>query len=132
VYAHNHVLLFGHEDILLQTRAKVLERAGFQVWSVDTLALATETIVVQQIDVWILCQTLSAAERWEALTLAETLRPETKLLVLEDAFARLPEDKTALTLETIATPANLIATVQWMTKSGDNVSAQAQALRKSS
>ncbi len=124
MHRYDRVLVFGHDDALLETRSWVLEREGFQVWRARDLAAAVETMVAQQIDAMILCQTLSAEERWNAMTLAGELRPEMKILVMESEFARLPEGKQAAVLETVANTRDLIAAVERMTGRGGSVGAQ--------
>ena len=118
------MLVFGHDDALLETRGWVLEREGFQVWTAMDLATFAERIVAQQINALILCQTLSAEERWNAMTLAGELRPEMKILVMESESARLPEGKQAAVLETVVDTRDLIAAVQRMTGRGGSVGAQ--------
>lgn len=122
--ASRRVLLFGHDDMLLHTRSLILEGAGFQVWTAQNLGHAAETMVIQQIDALILCQTLSADERSKAIVMGEALCPEMKVLVLEDEYARAPRRKAVAALDTITSPVTFIAAVRRMTVDAEATPAQ--------
>jgi DNA-binding NtrC family response regulator len=82
VYASAGILIFGHDELLLDTRRLILKNAGFQVWTASNATLAIQILDLQQIDIFILCQTLSGRESEAVLKSAHKLRPELKNIVL--------------------------------------------------
>ena len=67
------ILLFGHDAALLQTRRLILERSGFQVWSTWDLPGVETVISTQNIDLFILCHTVSLEDRAKAAVIVKAL-----------------------------------------------------------
>jgi hypothetical protein len=76
-----HVLSFGHDLSLLQTRQQVLA-TRFQSSAVSNVSDLKEQISSEEIDMVVLCHTLSEEERRAALEIAECSLPSTKVLTL--------------------------------------------------
>jgi|GEM_PF-4536442 len=113
--SRNCVLIFGHDDVLTQTRTLILNGSGFQVWTAATVEQATAAIASHPIETMILCQTLSAKERESAIALGETLRPEMKVLALQDECVSVPEHTSVKVVEAFVAPISLIAVIKQMT-----------------
>ena len=77
------ILIYGLDPTLLLTRCLLLENAGFRVAAVQDANLATEALSHQPIELSILCHTLSLAECEAILAKVHSLRPETKVVLLE-------------------------------------------------
>ncbi len=74
-------------------------------------------IAIHPMDAFVLCQTLSDQERCDAITMADALRQQMRILVMTDEYSRFPEDRTAAVLETIVHPMDLIAAVRTLVRS---------------
>jgi hypothetical protein len=76
------LVLYGRKQHLLDTRRRLLQEAGYQVWTArqipDVFAITTE----ERIDILILCYTLSPEERAWAIALADVQSPPLKSIVL--------------------------------------------------
>ncbi len=75
------ILVYGRDSTLLRSRCWVLQAAGFQVSTAETLAEAQDAAAQQSADLLVICHTLSAAECREALRWAHT-HPAMKRIVL--------------------------------------------------
>jgi DNA-binding NtrC family response regulator len=82
VYASGRILIFGHNSMLLDTRRRVLQGVGFQVWTATEPENVSSTILTKEIDLLILCQTLTESERSDALRAAHTLRPKMRIVLM--------------------------------------------------
>lgn len=83
------VLIYGHDPLILQTRRRILERAGHTVWTAEVLDEVESIITTNEVAVLIVCQTLSDEEGEAAITLAHQIRPEMKTLVMSLTRQRL-------------------------------------------
>lgn len=87
------VLILGHDDILLETRHWILERAGIKAYISTQLHEMKMIAATHPIDVLVLCHTLSATEREEAIASVHALRPAAQNLVLEPVYTRANGEK---------------------------------------
>ena len=76
------ILVYGNEALLVKTRHLILEKAGYQLFSVTDFAGAANVLANQQIDLVLLCQSLSDTERRGILERARAIRPDFKCAVL--------------------------------------------------
>jgi hypothetical protein len=58
------ILIYGNDEILNKTRGLILEKAGYAVLVSMNFEGAMLTLMSQQIDVLLLCQSLADEERW--------------------------------------------------------------------
>jgi hypothetical protein len=65
------ILLFGRNAGLLETRKRVLEPEGYRVSMASDLSTAKHVLREKQIDLLILCHSLSMEERGRALALTD-------------------------------------------------------------
>ncbi len=68
------ILLYGNDDYLLETRQLVLERVGF-IRTVSSFLALHEIISTRNIDILILCHSLSREECEHALAVAHVHAP---------------------------------------------------------
>ena len=76
------ILIFGHDEQLLETRHYTLELAGTTVYTATRLPDACQIVNTQFVSIFILCHTLSSDEREKAIRIANSIRPEIRNLVL--------------------------------------------------
>ncbi len=108
------ILLYGHDARLLETRRWILEGCDFQVRTVSSLLALHETISTRQIDVMILCHSLSSEECERALDVAHLNSPGIKTLVLtaQDSICASAAGDDDAVLDTWEGPRVLLDTVQ--------------------
>jgi len=75
---HGTILVYGNDEMLAATRRMIFVQAGHTVFTADSLSNAALVLMNHQIDVLILCQTLSGQERHAVLETAHTLQPKIK------------------------------------------------------
>ena len=68
---------------MLKTRVLILEKAGYETLTSTAFAGAMLTLMTEQVDVLLLCQSLTDEERRGILETAYALQPEIKCAVLD-------------------------------------------------
>ncbi len=76
------ILIYGRDHDLLETRRLVLQKAGFQAWTVTNLADVEKITITQPSDLLILCHSLSREECQYALAMSHLRQPGMKNLVM--------------------------------------------------
>ena len=76
------IFVYGTDVMLLTTRRMIFEKAGYTVFTAESLSDAVLVLMNHHIDVLVLCQTLSDEERRAVLETAHTLQPEIKCAAL--------------------------------------------------
>jgi DNA-binding NtrC family response regulator len=112
VYASGVILIFGHDAMLLETRCKVLESAGFLVWTASDAEDAVEVLAEEPVDLFMLCQTLCNEECEAILRSAHTLRPDMTNIVLCIDSYKESSDHRDLLFHYFLDPRSLIALIQ--------------------
>jgi|ERR1700722_4802164 len=79
---HGTILVYGNDQMLVTTRRLIFEQAGYTVFTAESLSNAALALINHQIDVLVLCQTLSDAERGAVLETAHALKPKTRCAAL--------------------------------------------------
>jgi hypothetical protein len=79
---HGTILIYGNDEMLVATRRMIFEKAGYTVFTADSLSNSMLVLMNRHIDVFVLCQTLSDEERCAVLEAAPTLQPEIRFAVL--------------------------------------------------
>ncbi len=94
----------------------MLEHTEYEVTTTLELTEAKDLLVSKNIDLFILCHSLTQRESERALTMAHLVRPKMKNLILtaEISEPSIPEQDAVLTA--FATPQALIAMVQSLTQ----------------
>src|SRR5277367_1703821 len=83
------IMIYGHDPLLLETRRLILERAGFSPITSLCLESATEIISTHEVDLLILCSSLSEGESRFLLTEVKRLgKSKLKTLALTKAELR--------------------------------------------
>ena len=80
---HGTILVYSNEPMLVTTRGLILEKAGYEALASTTFAGAMLTLMTQQVDVLLLCQSLTDEERRGILETAHALQPEIKCVILD-------------------------------------------------
>ena len=106
------VLIYGHDPLLLQTRRRILEQAGYTAWAAEVLDEVESIITTNAVGLLIVCQTLSDEEGEAAITLAHQIRPEMKTLVMSLTRQRLLKTPQETPFNVSTGPRNLLDTVQ--------------------
>jgi len=105
------ILVFGRDAFLLDTRAMVLENAGFNVIKTNGVADAEAILETQDVALVVLCHTLSGENREAVVKHANSLKPVVKTLLLTaSAPVRLEAAPTAI-LSAFDGPETLVETV---------------------
>ena len=113
-----HLLIYGRNATLVETRRWVLEKAGCKVATTLASDEAMELLYRQGIDLLILCHTLTTDERRAALLQARNLFPSmSKLILTTDVSSYAPRPNEAV-LSAFVDPKTLIATVDTLTGQG--------------
>jgi hypothetical protein len=79
---HGTILVYGNDQMLVTTRRLIFEQAGYTVFTAESLSNAALVLMTHQIDVLVLCQTLSDEERVAVLETAHALKPKTRCAAL--------------------------------------------------
>jgi predicted ATP-grasp superfamily ATP-dependent carboligase len=80
---HGTILFYGNEPMLVKTRGLILEKAGYKVFSAETFGNAMLVLMNYQIDVCVLCQSLTNEERQGISETAQALQPQVRCAVLD-------------------------------------------------
>lgn len=108
-----HILLFGHDPLLLRTRGTLLSMDGECATDcVETLAELKACLAAQPYALVLLCHTLTDAERSASLALAASFLPGVRLLALQSDFSSHTDDSFAQVLHTSTGPHGLRSVVQ--------------------
>lgn len=76
------VLCYGHEEMLLYTRKRILEQE-FLVERCDNVTCLAENLSRGPVDLLLLCQSVPDAECVAVINMVRAASPEVKVLVLE-------------------------------------------------
>jgi DNA-binding response OmpR family regulator len=87
------VLLLGHDESLLQTRRWLLESNGLQVYIATHFPALNQTLEDHDVDLLILCHSLTAEECERAVAIVESHPPKLKVLALTTASSDFPVEK---------------------------------------
>jgi hypothetical protein len=105
------IFLYGRDTQLLETRRWVLERSGARVWSSTEIIGLLQVAGDQQIDLFILCHSLSPEECDNALALAHTRWPQAESLILLAGYCGCHTGASDHVVDTGRGPAYLLETV---------------------
>lgn len=86
------ILMFGRDTHLLETRQLVLQTSGYQVLTIHSLAELDRIPRTPEIALIVLCPTLSARERTDAVARASSRWPGIQKLALMGRNARDPRE----------------------------------------
>jgi hypothetical protein len=86
---HGTILVYGNEEMLVTTRALILESAGNRTFTANQFGNAMLVLMNHQIDIVVLCQSLKDEERRGILETARAIQPDIKCLILDFAQNQL-------------------------------------------
>ena len=108
------VLLFGHDRLLQQTRAWILERNGLRVDAASTLYEMKTCLAAKPYRLLLLCHSLTAGERATGISLAASFLPPVPSLALDKGTATVRHSFPAQVLHTKSGPEGLVSAVQFV------------------
>jgi DNA-binding response OmpR family regulator len=115
------ILFYGHDELLLMTRRRILEGAGFRAGVTSQLKEIPRLVCELPADLVVLCHSLSRTECVMAGLLTRNHRPDVRMLLMvaegffrerDCAMSEVADDILTLSLE----PENLVAKVRSMLK----------------
>jgi len=106
------ILLYGHDFMLLFTRACILEKAGFQVFSTSHLKDAETISTMHHIDLLVLCQTVTPDEGAKALAIVHAYNPNAAACALAEILSPYGGEAVPHHSGTFATAKNFLASVE--------------------
>lgn len=112
------ILMFGQDARLVETRHWVLEQSGFRLRSVLRLPELAEAALHQPFELFILCDSLTADTRTQAVDLIRTEWPAAKLLVLVSTASHEDLEAPAILFTAMDGPYKLVATIKTLLASG--------------
>jgi len=110
------ILIYGSDSRLVETRCWVLEKADFKVLTALNLTDVCLVLSAEEVDLLILCHTLSAKDRDTVLSFAHSARPEVKALVMDGITPDFRVGINDTVLSGFADPRLLISTVRKITR----------------
>ncbi|MDQ1450917.1 MAG: hypothetical protein QOK38_783 [Acidobacteriaceae bacterium] len=115
------ILFYGHDELLLMTRRRILEGAGFRAGVTSQMMEIPRLVRELPADLVVLCHSLSRTECVAAALVAKNHRPDVRMLLMvadgfflerDYAMSEVADDIFTLSLE----PENLVAKVRSMLK----------------
>ena len=106
------VLIYGRDIKLLDTRSRVLQRAGFEVHVTQDLSSTKLFLGERASDLLIVCHTLPQDEQESAKVIAQTARPVTKILVMTTEAPNPNENDSLAYISVLTGPIGLIDKVK--------------------
>jgi DNA-binding response OmpR family regulator len=105
------ILMVGTDEMLLATRTRILEGAGFRVVRARDLDEAEHHLRAGTVSLLILCYTLPPLDCRRALTIAQEVAPHVRTLALTAPFGPCIEGDDVF-VEHVSGPLKLIETVK--------------------
>lgn len=106
------VLVYGSDEVLLDTRTMVLRQAGFQVFSAISSGDAESIMKSGEIGLIVLCHSLSEEDCESALDFANRQRPPLNILVLSATGSTCSEQTKGSVLSPFDGPRKLVQRVR--------------------
>ena len=106
------ILIFGHDPQLLETRRLMLEQVGYWIWSASNISEVVRLIEDRDVDLLILCHSLSTEECERAIALSSLRVPPLECLVLTAVQVRqCSANREYMVLDSREGPAKFISEV---------------------
>ena len=106
------VSLYGHDPMLLSTRAHVIETGGFRTCTVRNHRELVTQLEKARCGVVVLCYTLHEDEALQASTLAKNIQPTAKVVAMESFWSATTLDSTDAVVSQFGCPQELIAVLK--------------------
>jgi DNA-binding response OmpR family regulator len=109
---HASVLIYGKDPVLLETRQRILDKAGFRSIAVADFDKIIPFVMQEDVTLLVLCSSLSDIESGAILSVVDQLgrRDLKKLVLTKDIEAAVLTDKVAV-LKTPAAPQEFLSLV---------------------
>jgi hypothetical protein len=108
---HRHILIYGHDSILLRTRKLLLEGAGFDVCASDALDEVQRIFAAWPVDLLILCHTVRSEERARILDVVDISHKNLAILFLVADFQSPAVAASETVFSTLDGPGGFVQTV---------------------
>ena len=119
------LLCYGHDDLLLYTRTKILEREFFVEICTHVSGLS-EILARGLVDIAVLCHSVPDAECEEVIHRVRKHSPGVKVLVLYEAVPEFCSDHSDKAMECMEGPSTLIDDVHALMQEAAQESAELQ------
>jgi hypothetical protein len=106
------LVFYGRDLHLMDTQRRLLEEAGYQVWTAAQIADIFEITSEEAIEVLILCPTLSPEERAWAIAFADVQSPPMKSIILSARKSGYRDEMLQNVLDARKDRADLLAAVE--------------------
>jgi hypothetical protein len=110
----NRILLYGNDSLLLMTRRLILEREGYRTFTTLEFGDAIRLIMTQELDVLILCQSLTVEECNGVLATVREVAPTLRTIILDHDGSVQPIKTREQTIEPLRGPRTLLAAISKM------------------
>ena len=108
-----HIVVFGKDPVLLETRQRILERAGFDCVTVSSIDQLMPLAQQEDVEVVVLCSSLDPIESRAVLSAIDGLgRTDLKRLVLTKDKTAFPARGELEIVETPTTPQRFLSLVE--------------------
>jgi hypothetical protein len=104
------ILVYGNDEVLVMTRCLILEKTGYKVFPAQAFGNAMLVLMHHQIDLCVLCQSLTDDERRGIWETARALQPDIKCVVLDFAESEVAIEGVDL-IRGLAGPSSLLNAV---------------------
>jgi hypothetical protein len=115
----NKILIYGNDSLLLMTRRLILEKEGYRVFTTLEFGDAIRLTMTQQLDVLVLCQSLTVEECNGVLGTVREIAPTLKTIILDHEGLVQPIKGQEQTLEPLRGPRSLLTAVHKMVGTTD-------------
>jgi hypothetical protein len=105
------ILMYGHDERLLETRQWVLQSRGYRILTITRLAGFTSIPRIPPIKLVLLCHSLSVEEAEAAMALGDSRWPGVHILALGAKMLSAPSGLLGQLLHTMDGPAKLVSMV---------------------
>jgi DNA-binding NtrC family response regulator len=78
----SNILVFGSDDVLLNTRRMILEKAGFEALTTSQISDAERIMKEHNVALLVVCSSVENKDVSQVLQAASTVRPNIKTLVV--------------------------------------------------
>jgi DNA-binding response OmpR family regulator len=115
----SRILIYGNDSLLLMTRRLILEKEGYRAFTTLELSDAIQLIMTQQLDVLVLCQSLTVEECDDVLGTVREVAPTLKIIIIGHDGSVRPNKEQEQTLQPLQGPGSLLAAVHKMVGAAD-------------
>jgi DNA-binding response OmpR family regulator len=106
------IVVMGSDATLLESRARVLEGAGFAVRRAQSIPQVKHALQETNVDLLLLCHTLTKEDCQRAIAASRELNPKIATLSLVAYAGRRPKERDRVVIHQMSGPRMLVETVR--------------------